>query len=75
MRFQIETSKGWGGTRYLPYAFTEQEVAKLEEHDEQLNQIYDSIENLLDEKAKENKWNERERMVLRNKQTNVFKLQ
>jgi len=106
MRLQIETSKGRGGTRYLPYAFTEQGVAmlsgilhsdkaismniaimrafvevrrvllqqsdlktqlkeikeRLGEHDEQLNQIYDTIENLLDEKAIENKWNERERI-------------
>ena len=107
MRLQIETSKGGrGGTRYLPYAFTEQGVAmlsgilnsdkaismniaimrafvevrrvllqqsdlktqlkeikeRLGEHDEQLNQIYDTIENLLDEKAEENKWNERERI-------------
>jgi len=106
-RLQIETSKGGrGGTRYLPYAFTEQGVAmlsgilnsdkaismniaimrafvevrrvllqqsdlktqlkeikeRLGEHDEQLNQIYDTIENLLDEKAEENKWNERERI-------------
>ncbi len=28
LRFQIETSS-WGGTRYLPYAFTEQGVAML----------------------------------------------
>ncbi len=106
MRLQIETSKGRGGTRYLPYAFTEQGVAmlsgilnsdkaismniaimrafvevrrvllqqsdlktqlkeikeRLGEHDEQLNQIYDTIENLLDEKAIEKKWNERERI-------------
>ena len=107
LRLQIETSKGGrGGTRYLPYAFTEQGVAmlsgilnsdkaismniaimrafvevrrvllqqsdlktqlkeikdRLGEHDEQLNQIYDTIENLLDEKAEENKWNERERI-------------
>jgi len=27
--FQIETSKGRGGNRYLPYAFTEQGVAML----------------------------------------------
>src|SRR6185436_13355456 len=107
MRLQIETSKGGrGGTRYLPYVFTEQGVAmlsgilhsdkaismniaimrafvevrrvllqqsdlrtqlkeikeRLGEHDEQLNQIYDTIENLLDEKAEVNKWNERERI-------------
>ena len=29
MRLQIETSKGRGGTRYLPYAFTEQGLAML----------------------------------------------
>ena len=112
MRLQIETSKGGrGGTRYLPYAFTEQGVAmlsgilnsdkaismniaimrafvevrrvllqqsdlktqlkeikeRLGEHDEQLNQIYDTIENLLDEKAEENKWNERERIGFKTK--------
>jgi phage regulator Rha-like protein len=94
LRLQNETSKR-GGTRYLPYAFTEQGVAmlsgilnsekainmniaimrafveirkillmqpdlkeqlreikeRLGEHDAQLNQIYDALENLLDEKA------------------------
>jgi phage regulator Rha-like protein len=29
LRFQIETSKSRGGTRYLPYAFTEQGIAML----------------------------------------------
>lgn len=29
LRLQNETSKGRGGTRYLPYAFTEQGVAML----------------------------------------------
>ena len=106
LRLQIETSKGRGGTRYLPYAFTEQGVAmlsgilnsvkainmniaimrafveirrmalqqidikeqfkeikeRLGEHDVQLNQIYDAIENLLDEKAAQRKWNDRERI-------------
>ena len=106
MRLQIETSKGRGGTRYLPYAFTEQGVAmlsgilnsdkainmniaimrafveirrialkqidvkeqfkeikeRLGEHDVQLNQIYDAIENLLDEKAAQRKWDDRERI-------------
>jgi phage regulator Rha-like protein len=95
LRLQNETSKGRGGTRYLPYAFTKQGVAmlsgilnsdkainmniaimrafvevrrillrqgdlieqlkeikeRLGEHDVQLNQIYDAMENLLDEKA------------------------
>jgi phage regulator Rha-like protein len=35
---------------------------RLGEHDAQLNQIYDAIENLLDEKVSQRKWNERERI-------------
>jgi len=35
---------------------------KLGEHDVQLNQIYDAMENLLDAKAAERKWNEREKI-------------
>ncbi len=35
---------------------------KLEEHDVQLNEIYDAIENLLDEKIAQKKWDERERI-------------
>jgi len=35
---------------------------KLGEHDIQLNQIYDAMENLLDEKAVQRKWDERERI-------------
>ena len=106
LRLQNETSKGRGGTRYLPYAFTEQGFAilsgilnsdkainmniaimrafvevrkillkqtdlkeqlkeikeRLGEHDAQLNQIYDAMENLLDEKAAERKWQDRERI-------------
>jgi hypothetical protein len=117
LRFQFETSSsnasattrkttGWGGTRYLPFVFTEQGVAmlsgvlnsekainmnisimrafveirktllmqadwkeqlrqikdKLGEHDAQLNQIYDAMENLLDEKAAQRKWDDRERI-------------
>lgn len=106
LRLQNETSKGRGGTRYLPYAFTEQGVAMLSgilnsdraismniaimrafieirrvlinesdlreqlkqikgrigEHDAQLNQIYDALENLLDEKAAEKRWEERKRI-------------
>ena len=34
----------------------------LGEHDAQLNQIYDAMENLLDEKAAQRKWNDRERI-------------
>ncbi len=109
LRFQNETSKGRGGTRYLPYAFTEQGVAmlsgilhseraiqmniaimrafdeirkilirktdlqeqlqqikdRLGEHDVQLNQIYDALENLLDERASERKWEGRDRIGFR----------
>lgn len=109
LRLQIETSKR-GGTRYLPYAFTEQGVAMLSgilnseraiqmniaimrafveirrvllqendiktqlrqikerigEHDEQLNQIYEAMENLLDEKAAQRKWEDRERIGFNN---------
>lgn len=35
---------------------------RLGEHDAQLNHIYDAMENLLDEKAGQRKWNERERI-------------
>ena len=31
-------------------------------HDSQLNQIYEAIENLLDEKATQRRWNDRERI-------------
>ena len=105
LRTQIATSNR-GGTRYLPYVFTEQGVAMLSGilnserainmniaimrafvevrrvlltqndlkeqmkelkeriggHDAQLNQIYDALENLLDEKAAQRKWNERPRI-------------
>jgi len=105
LRFQIETSSytDWGGSRYLPYAFTEQGVAmlsgiinskkaiqmniaimrafvelrrvlllksdfklqldiikdRLGGHDKQLNQIYDAIENIMDETAAKTKWDNR----------------
>ena len=35
---------------------------RLGEHDVQLNQIYDAIENLMDSKADEKKWEERDRI-------------
>lgn len=35
---------------------------KIGNHDAQLNQIYDAMENLLDEKAAERKWDERKRI-------------
>lgn len=108
LRFQIETSSliGWGGSRYLPFAFTEQGVAmlsgiinskkavqmniaimrafvelrkvllikadfkiqleeikeKLGGHDAQLTQIYEAIENILDENAAKSKWDNRTRI-------------
>jgi phage regulator Rha-like protein len=38
---------------------------RLGEHDTQLNHIYDAMENLLDEKAAQRKWDERERIGFR----------
>ena len=35
---------------------------RLGEHDVQLNQIYEAMENLLDEKVAERKWNDRNRI-------------
>ncbi len=35
---------------------------RLGEHDAQLNQIYDAMENILDEKAAQRKWEERQRI-------------
>ena len=35
---------------------------KVGNHDAQLNQIYDAIENLLDEKTEQKKWSEREKI-------------
>jgi len=124
LRLQIATSKtthslnatisnpaGRGGSRYLPYAFTEQGIAmlsgilnsdkaidmniaimrtfvairkivlsennlkqqlkeikeKIETHDDQLNGIYDAMENLLDEKAAARKWEDRERIGFKNR--------
>ena len=40
---------------------------RLGEHDTQLNHIYDAMENLLDEKAAQRKWDERERIGFKNK--------
>lgn len=39
---------------------------RLGEHDVQLNQIYDAMENLLDEKAAQRKWEDRERIGFKN---------
>ena len=35
---------------------------RIGEHDTQLNHIYDAMENLLDEKAAQRKWDDRERI-------------
>lgn len=35
---------------------------RLDEHDVQLNHIYDAMEDILDEKAAQRKWDERERI-------------
>jgi hypothetical protein len=35
---------------------------RIGEHDVQLNQLYDAMENLLDEKAAQRKWDERDRI-------------
>jgi phage regulator Rha-like protein len=35
---------------------------RIGEHDVQLNQIYDAMENLLDERAAQKKWEDRERI-------------
>ena len=73
-------------SKYLPYAFTEKGVAMLKEqlkeikerlgeHDVQLNHINDAMENRLDEKAAQRKWDDREiigfkkKRVSRNKRT------
>ncbi|MCX2584939.1 ORF6N domain-containing protein [Pedobacter sp. MR22-3] len=105
LKSQIVTSS-WGGTRKMPYAFTEQGVAMLSgvlksekainmniaimrvfvdvrkillkqsnmneqltaikerigEHDVQLNELYDAMENLIDEKITQLKWKDRERI-------------
>lgn len=37
-------------------------VTKIGEHDSQLSQIYEAIENLLDEKAAQEKWEQRKRI-------------
>jgi phage regulator Rha-like protein len=118
LRFQIETSSLWGGSRYLPYAFTEQGVAmlsgvlhspkavsmhinimrafveirrvlgsqhdireqlkeikeKIANHEIQLNQIYDAMENLLDEKAEAKKWDDRERIGFRSDNNGLERL-
>jgi phage regulator Rha-like protein len=41
---------------------------RLGEHDVQLNQIYDAMENLLDEKAAQRKWEDRPRIGFKNNQ-------
>ena len=40
---------------------------RIGEHDVQLNQIYDAIENLLDEKTEQKSWKNRERIGFKSK--------
>jgi len=48
--------------KQAPNAQLQQIWQRLEEHDVQLNSIYDARENLLDEKAEQKKWENRERI-------------
>lgn len=54
----------------IQYADLAEQLKELKEkvgnHDGQLNQIYEAIENLLDEKAERQTWNERERIGFKN---------
>lgn len=54
----------------IQYADLTEQLKELKEkvgnHDGQLNQIYEAIENLLDEKAERQTWNERERIGFKN---------
>jgi len=43
---------------------------RIGEHDAQLNQIYDAMENLLDEKAAQRKWDRRERIGFKTQESN-----
>ena len=46
----------------FPADFMRKIKERLGEHDTQLNHIYDAMENLLDEKAAQRKWDDRERI-------------
>jgi phage regulator Rha-like protein len=46
--------------------FVKELKSRIDEHDVQLNSIYDAIENLLDEKVKQKSWEERERIGFKN---------
>lgn len=46
---------------------------KVGNHDAQLNQIYDAIENLLDAKTEEKKWEERERIGYKNHNNSLIR--
>ncbi len=67
LRLQIETSKGRGGTRYLPYAFTHKDLtAKLHEleskYDTQFKDVYDAISYLLDKDKTDTNQKQRKRI-------------
>jgi hypothetical protein len=40
---------------------------RISEHDVQLSQIYEALENMLDDKAAQRKWNDRDRIGFRTK--------
>jgi phage regulator Rha-like protein len=52
--------------QFLEYKKLAEQIKSLKqrigEHDAQLNQIYNAIENLLDDKVQQKKWEERERI-------------
>ncbi len=57
--YEVETRIFKSGSETKHKTFSKRRIG---EHDAQLNQIYDAMENLLDEKASQRKWNERERI-------------
>jgi hypothetical protein len=75
LRPKMVTLKKEGGqhSKFLPYAFTGQGVAMLkdilssDENDIQLTQLYDAMENLLDENAAKKKWEGRETIGFKQK--------
>jgi hypothetical protein len=68
IQMNISIMRAFIETRRLAFQVTDlkrqlQEIKDvLGTHDYQLNQIYDAMENLLDEKAAQRKWNDRERI-------------
>jgi DNA-directed RNA polymerase subunit E'/Rpb7 len=68
LRPQVVTLKKEGEqhSKFLPYAFTGQGVALLKDiFNSDENELNDAMENLLDENAARDKWEERERIGFR----------